>query len=218
MAKCSKCKKRKGKRYCVALGDYLCSLCCGLIREKDIHCPQNCSFLAKHKPYQEKRIIEKEQTSVTKKTFSEENILNDERMAWLVFHIEAPLKEFAEKNESFTDKEALLSLEYVREKIDKGKKLLIAPQADIKPRNEIGEAVYQCIENCRYEKRIILPGDTGMYKREEKLKCLEHVMLAVKSWAKGDFEGRNYIQQLITRFEKIKELSRQKKILPPDLS
>jgi hypothetical protein len=213
MTKCSKCKKRKGKRYCVALGDYLCSLCCGLLREKEIHCPQNCSFLTKHRPYQEKRIIEKEQASVIKKTSPEEDILNDERMAWLVFHIEAPLHEFAEKRESYTDKEALLSLEYAREKIDKGKKLFVSPQEEMKPRNEIGEAIYQCIENCRYEKRIILPGETGIYKREEKLKCLERVMLAVRSLAKGNFEGRNYIQQLITRFARIEELSRQKKII-----
>ncbi|NOR53785.1 MAG: hypothetical protein GQ536_06835 [Candidatus Aminicenantes bacterium] len=214
MAKCSKCKKRKGKRYCVALGDYLCSLCCGLLREKKIHCPQNCSFLTKHRPYQEKRIIEKKQTSVIKKTSSEEDILNDERMAWLAFHIEAPLHEFAEKRESFSDKEALLSLEYAREKIDKGKKLLSSPQEEIKQRNEIGEAIYQRIENCRYEKRIILPGEMGIYKREEKLKCLERVMLAVRSWAKGNFEGRNYIQQLITRFARIEDVSRQKKIIP----
>jgi len=213
MTKCSKCKKRKGKRYCVALGGYLCSLCCGLLREKEIHCPQNCSFLTKHRPYQEKRIIEKEQASVIKKTSPEEDILNDERMAWLVFHIEAPLHEFAEKRESYTDKEALLSLEYAREKIDKGKKLFVSPQEEMKPRNEIGEAIYQCIENCRYEKRIILPGETGIYKREEKLKCLERVMLAVRSLAKGNFEGRNYIQQLITRFARIEELSRQKKII-----
>ena len=213
MTKCSKCKKRKGKRYCVALGGYLCSLCCGLLREKEIHCPQNCSFLTKHRPYQEKRIIEKEQASVIKKTSPEEDILNDERMAWLVFHIEAPLHEFAEKRESYTDKEALLSLEYAREKIDKGKKLFVSPQEEMKPRNEMGEVIYQCIENCRYEKRIILPGETGIYKREEKLKCLERVMLAVRSLAKGNFEGRNYIQQLITRFARIEELSRQKKII-----
>ena len=137
-------------------------------------------------------------------------------MAWLVFHIEAPLHEFAEKRESFSDKEVLLSLEYAREKIDKDKILLVSPQEEMKPRDEIGEAIYQRIENCRYEKRIILPGEMGIYKREEKLKCLERVMLAVRSWAKGNFEGRKYLQQLITRFARIEELSRQNKIIPPE--
>jgi hypothetical protein len=38
-------------------------------------------------------------------------------------------------------------------------------------------------------------------------------MLAVKFWAKGNFEGRNYIDQVIKRFARIKDLSRQKKII-----
>jgi len=213
MAKCSKCKRRKGKRHCVALGDYLCSLCCGLLREKEIHCPQSCTFLKKHRPYQEQRIIKKKQVSFPKGLSPEEDILNDERMAWLAIHIEAPLKEYAEKKEAFTDREALLSLEYAREKIEKDKGLLFIPEEKSKPKNEIGEAIFQNIERCRYERKIILPGDTATYKKEEKIRCLERIMLAVKLWAKGNFEGRNYIDQVIKRFARIKDLSRQKKII-----
>ncbi len=213
MAKCSKCKKRKGKRHCVALGDYLCSLCCGLLREKEIHCPQSCTFLEKHKPYQEQRIIEKKQVSFPKGLSPEEDILNDERMAWLAIHIEAPLKEYAEKKESFTDKEALLSLEYAIEKIKKDKGLFFIPEERSKPKNETGEAIFQNIKRCQYERKIILPGDTATYKKEEKIQCLERIMIAVKFWAKGNFEGRNYIDQVIKRFARIKDLSRQKKII-----
>ena len=36
----------------MALGEPICSLCCGVLREKEIHCPSNCTFLVKHKPYQ----------------------------------------------------------------------------------------------------------------------------------------------------------------------
>jgi hypothetical protein len=213
MAKCTKCKKRKGKRYCVALGDYLCSLCCGLLREKEIHCPQSCAFLEKHKPYQEQRIIEKKQVSSLKTPGPEEDILNDERMAWLAVHIEAPLKEYAEKKEAFSDKDALLSLEYAREKIAKDKGLIFTPEEKNKPKNEIGEAIFQNIERCRYERKIILPGDVAAYKKEEKIQCLERIILEVKVWAKGNFEGRNYIDQVIKRFARIKDLSRQKKII-----
>ncbi len=213
MAKCSKCKRRKGKRYCVALGDYLCSLCCGLLREKEIHCPQSCTFLKKHRPYQEQRIIKKKQESFPKNLSPEEDILNDERMAWLAIHIEAPLKEYAEKKESFTDKEALLSLEYARENIEKDKGLLFIPEEKSKPKNEIGEAIFQNMERCRYERKIILPGDTATYKKEEQIQCLERIIFGVKFWAKGNFEGRNYIDQVIKRFAKIEDLSRQKKII-----
>jgi hypothetical protein len=213
MAKCSKCKRRKGKRHCAALGDYLCSLCCGLLREKEIHCPQSCTFLKKHRPYQEQLIIKRKPESSPRALSPEEDILNDERMAWLAIHIEAPLKEYAEKKEAFTDREALLSLEYAREKIEKDKGLLFIPEEKSKPKNETGEAIFQNIERCRYERKIILPGEIATYKKEEKIRCLERIILAVKSGAKGNFEGRNYIDQVIKRFARIKDLSRQKKII-----
>ncbi|MBC8358585.1 MAG: hypothetical protein ISS41_01795 [Candidatus Aminicenantes bacterium] len=212
MAKCSKCNERKGKRHCAALGDYLCSLCCGKLREKEIHCPQDCTFLEQHRPYQEKRIIDKKQDSFSRKRSPDEDILKDERMAWLALHIEAPLKEYGKKKKSLTDKEALLSLEYAKEKIKKGKGLIITPDEKSKPKNEIGEVIYQSIDKCRYEKKIILPGEIGTYKKEEKIQCLERIILSVKFLAREDFEGRKYIEQVIKRFSQIEELSRQKKI------
>lgn len=212
MIKCSRCKKKKAKRYCIALGESLCSLCCGLLREKEIHCPPQCLYLAKHKSYQEKRTITKKQTSLSTPSSFEEDILNDERMAWLVYSIEMPLKEFGEKNDSFTDKDAILALEYAREKIAKHKGLLLMPDEWIKPQNDIGESVYQNIEKCQYEQRIILSGSPQTYKKEEKINCLDRVILSIKYYAKENYEGRNYIQRLLERFEKIDELSRQKKV------
>lgn len=58
-----------------------------------------------------------------------------------------------------------------------------------------------------------MPGDAGAYKKEEKIKCLERVMLSVKFWVKGNYEGRNYIEMLIKQFSKLEDLSRQKKII-----
>ncbi len=216
MAKCVKCNKRKGKRYCAALGDYLCSLCCGLLREKEIHCPQTCSFFEKHSTYHEERVIEKKQGSVPKRILPEEDILRDERMAWLAFHIEAPLMEYASRKETFTDREAFLSLEYAREKIEKEKRLLFMPEERSQPKNEIGEALYQSIERCRYEKKIIIPGAAAKYTQDEKIRCLERVMLTIQLATGGDLEGRRYLEQLIHRFTRMKQLSRQKKIITKD--
>lgn len=213
MAKCSKCKQRKGKRYCVALDDHLCSLCCGLLREKEIHCPPGCSFLETHSSYQEDRIIEKKQASQPKKISPEEDILRDERMAWLAFHIEAPLMEYAQRKKSFTDREALLSLEYAREKIEKDKGLVFIPDQESKPKNEIGEALSQSVDRCRYEKKIIIPGDQDIYTKDEKIRCLERVMLSVQFVSQGNLEGRTFLKQLIQRFSKLKELSLQKKLV-----
>jgi len=216
MAKCTKCKQRKGKRYCPALDDHLCSLCCGLLREKEIHCPQTCGFLEKHGSYQEDRIIEKKQASAPKRISPEEDILKDERMAWLAFHIEAPLMEYAQRMESFTDRDALLSLEYARDKIEKDKGLLFIPDEKSKPKNEIGEAIYQSVERCRYEQKIIIPGEQDVYKKDEKIRCLERVMHSVQFLSKGNLKARTYLEQLISRFSKLKKLSQQKQIITKD--
>ncbi len=216
MAQCVKCKKRKGKRYCAALGDYLCSLCCGLLREKEIHCPQTCSFLEKHSTYHEERVIERKQASVPKRIFPEEDILRDERMAWLAFHIEAPLMEYARRKKAFTDREALLSLEYAREKTEKEKALLFMPDERSQAKNEIGEAVYQSLERCRYEKKIIIPGVADIYTQDEKIRCLDRVMLSIQLATSGDLEGRRYLNQVTDRFLRMKQLSRQKKIITKD--
>lgn len=213
MAKCTKCKQRKGKRYCPALDELLCSLCCGILREKEIHCPENCSFLEKHGAYQEDRIIEKKQASAPKRISPEEDILKDERMAWLAFHIEAPLMEFAQRIKSFNDRNALLSLEYARDKIERDKRLLYIPDERSLPKNEIGEAIIHSIERCRYEQKVIIPGVQDIYKKDEKIRCLERVMLSIQFLSKGNLKGRTYLEKLINRFLKLKELSKQKQII-----
>ncbi len=198
------------------MDDLLCNLCCGLLREKEIHCPQTCTFLEKHGSYQEDRIIEKKQASAPKRISPEEDILKDERMAWLAFHIEAPLMEYAQRMKSFTDRDTLLSLEYARDKIEKDKSLLIVPDEGNKPKNVMGEAIYQSVERCRYEQKIIIPGAQDVYKKDEKIRCLERVMLSVQFLSKGNLRGRAYLEQLISRFSKLKKLSQQKQIITKD--
>lgn len=215
MAKCSKCNKRKAKRHCPSLRAELCNLCCGLLRQRELHCPSNCPFLTKHRPYQEKKIIEKRESSGPSDSLKEKDILKDERMGWLALHIEAPLKHYGEKRDSFSDKDAILALEYAKEKLSKARSILIIPGGDTRPKNEVGEAIYKIMEKCRYEKSIILPGESQAYKTDEKIKCLERVIKSAKTWGKDNLEGRSYIGMLITYFDKINELSRQKKIITP---
>lgn len=208
MAKCSHCGQRKAKRHCPALGSEICPLCCGLLREKKLHCPSDCCYLAAHKPYQEKRVIQKKQAYSP-------DIAGDERLNWLILHIEAPLKDWGEKQSGFSDKEAVLALEYAREKIEKEKSILLLARENSRVKNEIGEAIFQNIEQCRFERQIILPQPMAGYSKEEKIKCLENVILAVKFMAQGNLDGRSYIQDLIERFGRLKKMSGQKRIVPP---
>lgn len=206
MAKCTQCGTRKAKRHCSALGTDICSLCCGQLRGKKLHCPPGCPHLIQHKSYQEDRIIQK------KRAFSED-VFTDERLSWLAVHIEAPLKEYGEKKPDFTDKDAVIALEYAKDKIERDRSKLILAQDEETVRNDVGEAILQSIQQCRYERKIILPQEMAGYKKEEKLKCLENVILGVKLSAKGDLAGRSYLRHLGQRFGRLKEAADEKKIV-----
>ena len=213
MKKCSRCNSRKAKRFCPALNESLCSLCCGKIREKEVHCPTSCPFLSKHKPYQEKRTVEKRHDSQRLPISEKEDLLKDERMAWLAIHIEMPVNEYAEKKSSLNDREVLLALEYVRDKIQKGRGLIFLPDETTKPQNELGEAVYQMMERCRFEGRIIMREKPSSYSQQEKLNVLDRIIGAVKHLARDNLDGSSYIAAVRERFAKMKGMSRQKKVL-----
>ena len=63
----------------------------------------------------------------------------------------------------FNDREALFALEYVRDKIEKDRGLILLPDQTIKPQNDLGEAMSNMIETCRFEGRIIMTGKPQIF-------------------------------------------------------
>jgi hypothetical protein len=206
MAICTRCRQRKAKRRCPALGSDLCPLCCGRLREKEVHCPAACPFLSRHKPYQENKVIHK------KSRFSEE-AADDERLGWLVLHIEAPLLDYALRNPDFRDRDAVLALEYARERIEKNRARLLLAREETRIKNDAGEAVLLSLDECRFQKKLILLQDVERYAPEEKLRCLENVILRIKRAARDDLAGRAYLTDLSRRLDRLKERSAEKKII-----
>ena len=164
--------------------------------------------MLKHKPYQEQKIIEK------KPVFSED-VLQDERLAWLTLNIEPPVKDYGEQNSVFVDRDAILAYEYAKEKVQKGRTALVLPKQESSLRNEVGEAVFESIEQCRYQRKIILPQGLETYTQGEKIKCLENVIVAAKHLARENLQGRNYLRELSQCFSRVKGASEQKRILRP---
>jgi tRNA-binding EMAP/Myf-like protein len=206
MARCSHCQQRKAKRFCPALGSPLCPLCCGRLREKELHCPPGCPYLSQHKPYQESRVLQK------KGTFSAE-VLNDDRLAWLILNIEASLKDLGERKPGFIDKDAILALEYAKSRVEKGQSMIVLAKDEGPAKNDAGEAILQSLNQCRYQRKIILPQNHEMYNPEEKIKCLENTILAVKHLARGQLEGRAYLQDIERRLARLQGSSGQNKII-----
>src|SRR5438876_4902447 len=56
MATCPLCSSRSGKRYCPAIAEQICAVCCGTKREVEIDCPSSCPYLKASRTYEaEKR-------------------------------------------------------------------------------------------------------------------------------------------------------------------
>ncbi len=213
MAICPKCQKRKAKRRCPALGSAICQLCCGRHREKDIHCPPTCAHLSAHKPYQEKKIIDKRPEASGNSGKDAVSPPTDERSAWLAFHIENRIREYAAAHPDFSDRETILALEYTLEKVEEGQAQIILPGAPLKPRNAAGEAILEAVEACRYQTSVILTTGTEAYKTAEKIAVLRRIQSTVKQSAGTHTEGQKYLQDLGERFARLGARAGDKKIL-----
>ena len=208
MPKCSHCRQRKAKRTCPALGSSLCPLCCGKLREKELHCPPACPYLSIHRSYQEGRIIKKRRTL-------SEDVLNDERLAWLVLNIEAPLHSHGEKHPVFTDRDAILALEYAKGRLKESRHLILAGGEEGRVLNEAGDLVLRSLDQCRFQGKIILPQMLEAYTTEEKIKCLDNVILAVQHLSQGRLGERAYLEDLGRRLALLEKSPGSNKIITP---
>jgi hypothetical protein len=186
------------------------------LREKEIDCPPECPFLDEHKSYQVKREMEKKDHSTSFPHSSpEEDILADERMAWLALHIEAPIKALAEREAAFSDREALHALEYARKKTERATRILTTIEnRDAGAANELGELILQSMGRCKYEKKIILPDEHLAYSSQEKVKCLDRIILSLRYLSRDGLEKRGYIQTVLDRFSQIDEISHSQTFIP----
>ena len=57
MANCPLCSSRSGKRYCPALAEPICAVCCGTKREVEIDCPSSCGYLKASRSYESEKPI-----------------------------------------------------------------------------------------------------------------------------------------------------------------
>ncbi len=144
-----------------------------------------------------------------------EDILRDERLAWLALHADAPLAEMAERTAAFRDADAVAALEYAREKLEKGSGRLVLPGVSRKPENEAGEAVLRALEACRFERSVILAGGTEGYTTEDKARVLDRLILAARSFALEQPGGRAYLDRISAQFDRMRRDAAPGKVITP---
>jgi hypothetical protein len=106
---CPLCNERRAKRFCPAKGEIICAICCGREREVTIDCPSDCAYLIAARRYEEehRKPLGPEELPYPDVELKRGTV--EDRRA-LVTHLAASLVEFARKNHSLTDREALEAL------------------------------------------------------------------------------------------------------------
>lgn len=214
MAKCGHCQRRKAKRSCPARRFGLCPLCCGHLRNREIACPPSCRHLAEHGSYQDQRLLGRK-AETARPERGQDDLLKDERLAWLALHMEAPLRDLAAARPGFTDGDVILALEYAKEKLAQGRGLIVLPGNELRAGNETGETVVQSAESCRYEGSVLLTAGSSGYTREEKVRVLDRLILAARSVARDNFKGRAYLDRIAASFAQMERGSREAKLITP---
>ncbi len=133
MKKCVLCNKRKGKRYCKSLGQWICTECCGEKRFKKINCPKDCVYLKQAKDYSSEKIIE---------IFPPWK----EVEPWILLtEVRRSTYEFIKENPSLSDNEYKEVLELLRKEYEVQLKNLILPQ--LFPKSSQGMRLKSVLEN-----------------------------------------------------------------------
>lgn len=186
------------------LNELLCQLCCGLSREKEINCPPDCPYLQPNKDYQEKRSLIRNSPDLQS---LEENIFQDEKLAWLAYNIERAIFYFSKNNQDLNDKDVQQALKDTEEELEKIDTLII-PDQQKKPIHPLGQEILRAIEQCRYEKQIILPDSYQTYKKEDKLKVIKYILATVKSSGGGN----SYLRQTEKRIAGAEKILQNQKL------
>jgi hypothetical protein len=195
---CPKCGKRLAKRVCPALGAKICQLCCGRLREKEVHCVQDCPYLKSGRAYRQKRVLE---TSPKRPRVDPSE---DKRLARLVFFVDAALAGHASAHPEFTDGDVLLAIDYAKGIVEKGRPRIIVPGAAARPVNEAGELILQALEAARPEESALVAVPASAFTAAEKTACLDWMAGNIKLEAGADLEGRAFLDNLVGIFSRMR--------------
>jgi len=106
---CPLCRKRRPERFCPAVGEKICAICCGTERQRTLDCPADCAYLIKaHRYEQEHRQppaaadIPFGDTEISRSTIYEQEAL--------VSGLAQALLKFSDEQHSLTDPDVLTAV------------------------------------------------------------------------------------------------------------
>lgn len=111
MAVCVLCHKRKGKRLCPVVYNYICPTCCGAHRLKKLNCPSSCVYLQRAKAME---MAQKEAE------WAQRNAPRAELEQRLTaYAVEEAISTFASEHPDLSDREAIAALQAVQDAVER---------------------------------------------------------------------------------------------------
>ncbi len=105
--RCVSCGKRRGGRYCPALGGYICSRCCGEKRLVEISCPESCPHLRHHEAFQREKLTVRYREAWVRVN---SDIAKDREELQSLFLLERAVLQAAERMRGVTDEQIAAGL------------------------------------------------------------------------------------------------------------
>ncbi|MDW7759069.1 MAG: hypothetical protein SCM96_00330 [Acidobacteriota bacterium] len=162
-------------------------------------CPEDCDHFRKHTPYQDAKARPAE-------SFEDaDRVLQDDRLMWLVFHIETALHQVAAGDLSFADGAAIQALEWALAETGKDRRLVLLPGEFDGPVDPAGQALLDAVEACWFSKSVILETEGEGYSREDKILCLKFLLQGGRHLSKGRRDGRAFLDFLADRMDRLKD-------------
>jgi hypothetical protein len=184
--KCVICGQKKGKRFCLAEDDYICSLCCETSRQMEISCPEKCEHLEKREEYQVRREINKKVNS----SFHDET--DDIFQVDEVIEFATPLEMFF--IEKFYDDENVNDND-IYEALSK-LYLFQTGKSDLK------KAENKECEELIFEKFYELDKEFPKLSKDLKTRSVLRILKSIKEISGGIFGNRNYLELIYSQFNK----------------
>ena len=189
MATCTICEARKGKRYCTARGEDICTQCCATEREVTINCPFECSYLRDSRLH-EKRAFDEAGMPHRDVKIDDEFLQRSEMVLMLMA---AFMNNAMKPVPNATDKEAREAIEALVASYRHGK--------DVNPEGEVAKGIVDRFrEKLDPFKSELKDREAGPFADTAFLGVLVFMARVAYGYDNGKPNGRAYVHYIRTAF------------------
>ncbi|MCS7192163.1 MAG: hypothetical protein NZ937_04165 [Armatimonadetes bacterium] len=182
MAICVLCRQRKGKRFCPAVYNMICSTCCGTHRLKKLNCPSSCPYLRQAKAFE----MAQKEAEWAQRGAQRAEI--EQRLT--AFALEEAISTFANENPDLTDDEVIAALKAVQDAVEREvmSGMVHEPKADGRTK----DLALRILKNAqRMKQRIGIPHNV-LLARVARLLTQKAMLLSQRT-----YDGKGYLKALL---------------------